>query len=849
LFEVRESADDPHRGRADRHGSEGMTDVSREAMPAMGRWRLAGVAATAVLVALYALGQHAWVLGFVALVPWLVALDAERRTRGVLLSGVLMAFAFVAAALWWFGAAIGAYTGLGATAGTGVLLLLSPLLQPQIIVFALVRHWLGQRLGALLRALGAASAWVATEWLVPRLLGDTLGHGLLPATTLRQVADLGGAAGLTFLLILANEALALAIARGRRRPRSAATALVLATLVVGAMHGYGLMRLHGLQERAAEEVAALRIGMVQANITGYEELRREHGAYAVVRHVLDTHFALSRAALEHHEVDALLWSETIYPTTFGSPRNEDGAALDREITDFVDTLGVPLVFGTYDVDGAGEYNAAAFVEPGGGLLGHYRKTHPFPLTEHVPAWLDGPLLRRVLPWTGGWQPGAGARVFPLRTKDGREVNVVPLICLDDVHPQLAIDGARLGAQAILGLSNDAWFTDYPIGARLHLAVAAFRSIETRMPQIRVTTNGLSAIIDETGEVLVSTSMGDQAVLAGEIPARDPPMTLMVRWGDWVGAAALVLLALLAVLASWRSGAAVGAAAAQDHIHRALEADIVLLTPAWRAAAALLRIAAGLGLLWLALAMLLKDGLQVTSAAQIWLFTAAVVAPLLAAWAIERAFAGRARIEGSSLVLDLRTRRVEIALQGIDRVVAWRLPLPATGVDLHLASGQRWRQSVALPDPAALRRALAAAGAPVATAWNAPFLVDLAAVRAGFATRWFDRPLFKLVVFPLLPALPAFRLHQHIAFGGTFGEYYTFGLQAWLTGLLIWWVSWAIGMTLLAAALRVIIEVATILILALRPADAPGARRTLEWLGRLLYFVGVPAWLLLRILVG
>ena len=46
------------------------------------------------------------------------------------------------------------------------------------------------------------------------------------------------------------------------------------------------------------------------------------------------------------------------------------------------------------------------------------------------------------------------------------------------------------------MSNDSWFTDYPVGARLHLAVAAFRSIETRLPQVRVTTNGLSAVIED-----------------------------------------------------------------------------------------------------------------------------------------------------------------------------------------------------------------------------------------------------------------------------------------------------------------------------------------------------------------
>jgi hypothetical protein len=64
----------------------------------------------------------------------------------------------------------------------------------------------------------------------------------------------------------------------------------------------------------------------------------------------------------------------------------------------------------------------------------------------VPAWLDGPVLRRLLPWAGRWQPGSGARVLPLRLRDGREVPVQPLICRDSVDPSLAIAAARLGAQ-------------------------------------------------------------------------------------------------------------------------------------------------------------------------------------------------------------------------------------------------------------------------------------------------------------------------------------------------------------------------------------------------------------------
>jgi apolipoprotein N-acyltransferase len=822
------------------------------------RWRIAGgVVSSAVLLGLYARGEFLWPLGFVALVPWLLALNSARTVATALRSGWLMGIAFVAAVFAWFGAAFDAYTGIGTVPAVLALCALAPLLQPQVIAFALVRHLVGKRHGAAVRALAGAAAWVTCEWLWPKLLGDTLGHGLQPSMWLRQTADVGGAAGLTFLLILVNEALAHAIARRRDGVRNWMRPLLLALALPATMALYGVLRLGALQATLAEPAASMRIAMVQANLIDYERLRRERGAYAVVRDVLDAHFALSRAAIEHHGAEALLWSETVYPTTFGHPRSEDGAALDTEIVEFAAAVNVPLVFGTYDLDDAGEYNAAAFLAPGEGVIGTYRKTHPFPFTEHVPAWLDGALLRRALPWVGSWQPGSGARVLPLRTADGRVLDVVPLICLDDVRASLAIDGARLGAQAIVGLSNDSWFSAHPIGARLHLAVASFRSIETRLPQLRVTTNGLSAFVDPTGEVLARTAMGDRAVLAGEVPLRDPPMTLMVRWGDWVGAAGGAFLLLLAIASllharrarvaapSLSTGAATAATTGGPFV-----ADVVLLSPFWRRSAALLRVSAGAGLLWLALRMLLRDGLQVNSLLQIQIFVGATLVPALAAWAIQRVFAARARIEAGLLVLQQRHQRVEIPLDRIASLRAWRVPLPRSGVDLVLASGARYGQGIGIADIQSLMRALIAAGSPARfDGARSETLARYATARE--AARWprLDHPLVKFALFPLLFALPAFRLHQHIAFGGTFGEYYTYGLGAWLGGLLIWWAAWSIGLMLFAAALRLLVEAIVVTALWLRPARADAVRRVLGTMSRVLFFVVMPTWLAVRLLAG
>ena len=251
--------------------------------------RAAGIVATALLAWLYA-DLGAWPLGFVVLVPWMSSSDDDASLARTLLDAWAMAVAFTLAVFAWFGSAIGAFTQLGDAAGLAVLLIAAPLFQPQFLAFALVRQVVGRRHGPALRALAAASAWVATEALVPRLLGDTLGHGLWPSHVLRQAADLGGATGLTLALLLANEGVAAAIARRLGGPRAIAWPLGLAAAIPLLLAGYGFATLPGETAAAGKP---LKLGLVQSNIADYERLRRERGTAAVVREVLDTHFAMS----------------------------------------------------------------------------------------------------------------------------------------------------------------------------------------------------------------------------------------------------------------------------------------------------------------------------------------------------------------------------------------------------------------------------------------------------------------------------------------------------------------------------------------------------------------------------
>ena len=793
------------------------------------------VAASAAMAWLYARGGPAWVLGFVLLVPWLRALDHQRDLSATLVAAWGMSVAYAAAAFYWLGSALGLYVQVGEGAGLALLLLCAPLLQPQFLAYALVRRLAGRRCGAGVRALAAAAAWVAVERFLPRLLDDTLGYGLYPSPLLRQVAVVGGGAGLTLLLLLANEGVALAWERraAGRRAMAQPLALAAAVPVVLALTGQALV-----WAMPAPSGKPLRIALVQANNVDYEGQRQRKGAYGVVRELLNTHFAMSYDAVERQRAEAVLWSETAYPTTFGQPKSEAGAQFDGEILAFVNAARVPFVFGTYERDSAGEYNAAAFVQPGTGLLGFYRKTRLFPLTEYVPPWLDGAGLRRWLPWTGSWRPGNGARVFPLRLADGREIPVLPLICLDDVDSSLSIAGARLGAQAILTMSNDSWFTTAPQGARMHQLAAAFRSIETGLPQFRVTTNGYSAAIDATGAILAASRMGEPALVVADMPLRSATPTLMVRWGDWVGVAAaafLLLLVAASVAGKWRLRPAAPPAAV-------FPLRVALLPPAARVSAGLLRAAARAGLFGLGVAVVLDDTLRSNTLAQLRSFTALFLAPELAAWCVLRAFAAQASLENGRLVLGRSGQRIELALSELAALTVWRLPLPTPGVSVQLQGGQYWRYGVALADPVGAAHALgAAAGRPLLAPPRAR-----ADAYSQARLAWRRWPLARYVLLPLALAIPAFHLHQHIAYGSAFGEYYSFGWRAYLSAFALWWAAWTVGVALCAALLRAAIEAATMLVVLWQPRQAASARRGMESIGQALLYFGLPAWLLLKV---
>lgn len=231
-----------------------------------------------------------------------------------------------------------------------------------------------------------------------------------------------------------------------------------------------------------------------------------------------------------------------------------------------------------------------------------------------------------------------------------------------------------------------------------------------------------------------------------------------------------------------------------------------------------------------------------------IFSGCFLAPEALAWMLRSGFAGRARVEGGDLRIARRDMGIAVPLDSVVGVEAWTLPLPRGGVTLRLRSGRPFSPALQVADPAGLVGAMVEGGASpsIATGLAGP-MGTYAAARLASPHGRLEHPVLKFVVYSLVPAVPVFRLYQYITFGGTFGEYYTFGLKAYLIAFGLWWLSYAMGLVILAAAIRAGVEVAALAGALLAPSVAAGTRRFLEGTQRALFYVGMPLLLAIRLL--
>ena len=172
----------------------------------------------------------------------------------------------------------------------------------------------------------------------------------------------------------------------------------------------------------------------------------------------------------------------------------------------------------------------------------YRKSKLVPGPEAFPFRRLLFFMEPVVDQLGGTTAGLGTQ--PKRTSfTSPTARVAPVICYESVFGEYfaayVIEGE---AQAAFIMTNDGWW-DNTAGHRQHLYYASLRAIETRRSIGRSANTGISAFINQRGDILQPTRYGVPFVIRGELTLNEA-VTFYARWQDLIARTALFLAIVL-----------------------------------------------------------------------------------------------------------------------------------------------------------------------------------------------------------------------------------------------------------------------------------------------------------------
>ena len=355
-------------------------------------------------------------------------------------------------------------------------------------------HFLNGTLQALLFTVLAS----CTQWLVPA----NPAHSLYIYPQLIQIVDIGGIPLLLFGLVGVNMCFAKALQNKKPLVMSFTAGAIILIFFT-----YSQIRIS--QFDTQKNIKKINIAIIQPNLQREDSLDR-------LFHLTESLVSESITS-KNANIDLIVWPEI--PPAFSWQENRK----DRDnITALIEKTDKPILLNsgyiyqkkpavrsttpsttpvTERTTPRSYYNAAQLISAKAELIGSYHKQHLVPFFEYLPFETTFPILRHWFPETLRYVPGD--KSTPLAFNMTSSTHIAPLICFEMLFPHYVRHQANQGANIIINLSNDSWFQNSR-GSINHFALAIFRSIENKLPWVRVSNGGISASVSGTGKIDVSS---------------------------------------------------------------------------------------------------------------------------------------------------------------------------------------------------------------------------------------------------------------------------------------------------------------------------------------------------------
>jgi len=491
---------------------------------------------------------HTTFLLFVGFVPMLVALEniiqseSVRKGKKVFWTSFLGFFIWNVLSVYWVYNAIKQAGSAAALPVTIIPYSLAPLLMSACC-------WLYYRMRRLTKRNVALFAlicfWVGYEYLNQswdlNFPWMTLGNGFAVSHKWVQWYEYTGVYGGTVWVWVVNM-MAFLVYNGLHRPRARAMRLkqILALgLIILLPIAFSVYRYRTYQEPAnpADIVVA------QPNIDSYS---KEGSMPASQQVAIMTHLSDS---LAQPNTEFFIWPETAIP----EPMNEDAIRSNNnflQVKKFLNKYKNGNVLtgaetfkiynsrktktaSPYDPQGNEFYdnfNSALNIENSAEVQ-IYHKSKFVPGVESMPFGNTLSFLKPVFEHLGGATGSYAAQDEPGVLYSQSGIGVTPVICYESIWGEWAATSVHKGGQFIALITNDIWWENTS-GKDQHLDYAKLRAIETRRWVCRSANTGISAFINERGDIVQQTKWWTRTAIKQDINLNSE-LTFYVLNGDYI----------------------------------------------------------------------------------------------------------------------------------------------------------------------------------------------------------------------------------------------------------------------------------------------------------------------------
>lgn len=297
-----------------------------------------------------------------------------------------------------------------------------------------------------------------------------------------QTASLFGKYFITFVTVFSCSLIALSIIEKVKFRALTGVALIVSNLLIGTILFFIPTQYKGSFEAAA----------VQGNA-----LADDKWAMKNRKTIFERYISMTKEAAENG-AELILLPESAFPQSFS-----DGEYIHEAIAEITKEYGVTVLAGVryldYSEDYIDEYNSCIAVLPDGNLSSRYDKRHLVPFGEFIP-FVD--TLGELFPFLADFNESSssfiqGEEPVIIETVHGK---IAPLVCFDSIFPAFSREAINEGAGSIAVVTNDSWFFD-SVGVYTHLRHSQLRAIENRRFVSRAANTGISAFINEKGQII------------------------------------------------------------------------------------------------------------------------------------------------------------------------------------------------------------------------------------------------------------------------------------------------------------------------------------------------------------